>query len=338
MSTASSRLLPGRAGLKPLVLERRVVGGGDHRGDRAGLPLSDAGARDRPAAAVDRPRHAACVARRRVHRARSAARGARARRPRADVLDRRRANGRGHPRVLGRGCRRSIRSSAPRSSGSARFLARAPRDDAAVARRAGRGRAVGAAEDRPPVSRARTRRTRSGCCAGCRWPPRISSPSGSRPICCRRRSPRAASSASAQGPWSAGTGAALLLNAAVDPAPGGSSVTVKGGPGALTTAMADAATRGGRRDPHRRGGRRVLVRDGRAAGVVLDDGRRSARARSSRTPIRSARSSSSSIPIELDPELSRAHAQLSLPGHAREGESRAQRAAGVHAASPTRPI
>src|SRR5574339_581437 len=34
-----------------------------------------------------------------------------------------------------------------------------------------------------------------------------------------------------QGPWSAGTGAVLLLNAAADPAPGGSSVMVRGGPG-----------------------------------------------------------------------------------------------------------
>src|SRR6185436_5198841 len=45
----------------------------------------------------------------------------------------------------------------------------------------------------------------------------------------------------ATGPWSAGTGTVLLLNAALDPVPGGSSVTVKGGPGALTAAMADAA-------------------------------------------------------------------------------------------------
>src|SRR4029434_4874443 len=45
----------------------------------------------------------------------------------------------------------------------------------------------------------------------------------------------------AQGPRSAGTAALLLFNAAIDPAPGGSSMMVKGGPGALTAAMADAA-------------------------------------------------------------------------------------------------
>ena len=77
----------------------------------------------------------------------------------------------------------------------------------------------------------------------------------------------------AQGPWSAGTGATLLLNAAVDPAPGGSSVTVKGGPGALTRAMADAATQAGAEIRTGASVARVLVRDGRATGVVLDDGR-----------------------------------------------------------------
>jgi phytoene dehydrogenase-like protein len=77
----------------------------------------------------------------------------------------------------------------------------------------------------------------------------------------------------AQGPWSAGTGATLLLNAAVDPAPGGSSVTVTGGPGVLTRAMADAATQAGAEIRTGVSVAQVLVRDGRAAGVVLDDGR-----------------------------------------------------------------
>ena len=43
------------------------------------------------------------------------------------------------------------------------------------------------------------------------------------------------------GPWSAGTGTVLLLNATADPSPGGSSVTAAGGPGAVTRALADAA-------------------------------------------------------------------------------------------------
>lgn len=76
----------------------------------------------------------------------------------------------------------------------------------------------------------------------------------------------------AQGPWSAGSGAVLLLNAAADPAPGGSSVTVKGGPGALSVAMAEAARGAGAEI--RTGVRvaRILVEDGRAVGVVLEDG------------------------------------------------------------------
>jgi phytoene dehydrogenase-like protein len=76
----------------------------------------------------------------------------------------------------------------------------------------------------------------------------------------------------AQGPRSAGTAALLLLNAAADPAPGGSSITVKGGPGALTAAMADAAREAGAEIRLSSGVRRVLVRDGRVAAVVLDDG------------------------------------------------------------------
>jgi phytoene dehydrogenase-like protein len=76
----------------------------------------------------------------------------------------------------------------------------------------------------------------------------------------------------AQGPWSAGTAAAVLLNAAIDPAPGGSSITVKGGPGALTNAMASAAREAGVEIRTSAGVARVVVRDGRVVGVALDDG------------------------------------------------------------------
>jgi phytoene dehydrogenase-like protein len=76
----------------------------------------------------------------------------------------------------------------------------------------------------------------------------------------------------AQGPWSAGSGAVLLLNAATDPAPGGSSVTIKGGTGALTSAMAEAARQAGADIRTNAAVRRVQVRDGRVVGVVLEDG------------------------------------------------------------------
>lgn len=76
----------------------------------------------------------------------------------------------------------------------------------------------------------------------------------------------------AQGPWSAGSGAVLLLNAAVDPAPGGSSISVKGGPGALSAAMAEAARAAGVTIRTSASVARILVRDGKAAGVVLEDG------------------------------------------------------------------
>jgi phytoene dehydrogenase-like protein len=76
-----------------------------------------------------------------------------------------------------------------------------------------------------------------------------------------------------QGPRSAGTAALLLLNAAVDPAPGGSSVTVKGGPGVLTSAMADAAREAGAEIRLNAAVRRIVTNGGRVSGVLLDDGR-----------------------------------------------------------------
>ncbi len=77
----------------------------------------------------------------------------------------------------------------------------------------------------------------------------------------------------AQGPRSAGTAALLLLHAAIDSAPGGSSVTAKGGPGALTEAMAAAAREAGAEIRTGEAVSRVLVGDGRVRGVALEDGR-----------------------------------------------------------------
>ena len=74
------------------------------------------------------------------------------------------------------------------------------------------------------------------------------------------------------GPWSAGTGALLLLAGAVDPAPAGSSVTVKGGPGALAKAMADAAREAGAEIRLGADVMRIAIKDGRVAGVHLADG------------------------------------------------------------------
>ena len=76
----------------------------------------------------------------------------------------------------------------------------------------------------------------------------------------------------AMGPWSAGTGAVLLLNAAIDPLPGGSSVTAAGGPGAVTHAMADAAREAGAEIRTNASVERILVKDGAVAGVLLSDG------------------------------------------------------------------
>ena len=77
----------------------------------------------------------------------------------------------------------------------------------------------------------------------------------------------------AHGPRSAGTAALLLLNAAVDPAPGGSSVMIKGGPGVLTAAMADAAREAGAEIRVDAEVKRVVTNNGRVSGALLEDGR-----------------------------------------------------------------
>jgi len=76
----------------------------------------------------------------------------------------------------------------------------------------------------------------------------------------------------AMGPWSAGTGAVLLLAAASDPVAGGSSVTAVGGPGTVTRAMAEAAREAGADIRTGAEVQRILVKDGAVTGVVLVDG------------------------------------------------------------------
>ncbi len=74
------------------------------------------------------------------------------------------------------------------------------------------------------------------------------------------------------GPWSAGTGAMLLQRLADDPMPVGSGVTVAGGPGALTAALAAVAERAGASILTDARVTRVCTVNGAATGVVLADG------------------------------------------------------------------
>ncbi len=74
------------------------------------------------------------------------------------------------------------------------------------------------------------------------------------------------------GPWSAGSGASLLLRAAADGNPAGGATYVMGGTGALTTAMAIAAQAAGVEIRTNVEVAQVKVKDGVATGVVLSDG------------------------------------------------------------------
>ena len=76
----------------------------------------------------------------------------------------------------------------------------------------------------------------------------------------------------AMGPWSAGSTALLLLRAASDPTPVGNSAYPRGGMGALTTAMAAAARAAGAEIRTDAEVERVLVRKGAVTGVLLRGG------------------------------------------------------------------
>lgn len=74
------------------------------------------------------------------------------------------------------------------------------------------------------------------------------------------------------GPWSAGTSAQLLLQAALDGHAIGTSVSVKGGIGALTQALAKAATAAGAQIRTGAEVKEITVSGGMVSGVVLTSG------------------------------------------------------------------
>jgi len=74
------------------------------------------------------------------------------------------------------------------------------------------------------------------------------------------------------GPWSSGTGAMLLQRLAEDPLPVGGGMTARGGPGAVAQAIVTIAGKAGAQVLPGIRVTRVLVRDGRATGVELDNG------------------------------------------------------------------
>jgi phytoene dehydrogenase-like protein len=76
----------------------------------------------------------------------------------------------------------------------------------------------------------------------------------------------------AMGPWSAGSTALLLLRAAADPFPVGNSAMPRGGLGALTSAMAAAATQEGTEIRTGAEVTQILVKNGSVTGVRLASG------------------------------------------------------------------
>jgi phytoene dehydrogenase-like protein len=74
------------------------------------------------------------------------------------------------------------------------------------------------------------------------------------------------------GPWSAGSSTVMLLRAAGDSHPVGPAASVVGGMGALTQAMAAAATAAGAQIRTNAPVAQILAKDGAATGVVLKSG------------------------------------------------------------------
>jgi phytoene dehydrogenase-like protein len=76
----------------------------------------------------------------------------------------------------------------------------------------------------------------------------------------------------ALGPWSAGSTAVLLLRAAADPHPAGTSAFPRGGMGALAQAMAEAAKQAGAEIRTGAEVAQILVKNGAVTGVALASG------------------------------------------------------------------
>ena len=158
---------------------------------------------------------------------------------------------------------------------------------------------------------------------------------GSRRRVLRERSPaaprsrRAGSSVWRQDPWSAGTGAVLLLNAAIDPRLA-----------ARASRCGEDPARSRKRSPTRRvrpaprfasgaDVSRIVVNDGTAVGVLLADGSEvqadavisNADPEADASSARRSRGAGARIPDE--------DSQLPLPWHGREGQPGARRAADV---------
>jgi phytoene dehydrogenase-like protein len=76
----------------------------------------------------------------------------------------------------------------------------------------------------------------------------------------------------AMGPWSAGSSLMLLIRAAADSHPAGSSTFAAGGAGAVTQAMASAAQKAGAEIRSGADVIEVQIKDGKAVGVVLSNG------------------------------------------------------------------
>lgn len=105
------------------------------------------------------------------------------------------------------------------------------------------------------------------------------------------------------GPWSAGTSVGLLLQAAHDGHATLPSTAYRGGPGALTQALARAATAAGAQIRTGAAVARVRVADGRVAGVVLASG-----AEISATAVVSAADPRTTFlglvdPVDLEPDF-----------------------------------
>ena len=192
-------------------------------------------------------------------------------------------------------------------------------------------RRPGRSPPRADVPWARAGRTAGRSPASCRWRSRTSWPSRSRRTRSRPPSRGAASSTRRWGRGRPGRRPCCWpMRPATTAARPGQTVYARGGPGALATALAAAATEAGVEIRTGAEVAHITSRDGRATGVVLADGEElSARAVVAGIDPKQALTRLAD-PVAVGPEPALAGGQHPDARHGRQGQPRAVRAAAVH--------
>ena len=136
------------------------------------------------------------------------------------------------------------------------------------------------------------------------------------------------------GPWSAGSSLVLMIRAAADAHPAGSANFAAGGTGAITQAMAAAATQAGAEVRSNAEVKEIRVKDGAATSVVLASGEEI----TAKAIISNADPKRTLLklvdPVHLAPDFAMKLQHYRMPGNGRESQFRALGPAAILPRSP----